>query len=54
LGFELGVAAHEFPFGTQPIFNVVTVLLAARFVQTADELRDIVVRCARPTPGTFS
>jgi hypothetical protein len=33
------MAAHEFLFGPQPIFNGLAVLSAARFVQTTETLR---------------
>ena len=58
LCFELSVAAHEFPFRTQPILNVVAVVPAAQFLELVGELSNRVV-CSAPSiarctfPGGF-
>jgi hypothetical protein len=41
-------------FGTQSIFNIVAALPVARFVQTAGELCDLVVRSMQSTTGVLS
>lgn len=51
---QLRVVADEFLFGTQPIFHVVAILLATRFVQTVGELGNLVVCSGQSAAGVLS
>ena len=48
------VVADEFLFSTQPIFDIVAILPATRFVQTVGELGNLVVGRGRSTAGVCS
>jgi hypothetical protein len=51
---QLRVVADEFLIGTQPIFHVVAILLATRFVQTVCELGNLVVCRGKSAAGALS
>ena len=53
LYFQSSVAAHEFLFRPQPIFNMNAVLSAPRFVETVRELRTLIAGKSPSMPGVL-